>query len=80
MVCRQEPHDAYNARVDAAHRKMVWSHAGVGNWYKNKSGRVIANSPWRLVDYWSMTKTIDPDDFVFEVRNAPQRRRERVAS
>ena len=47
---------------------MVWSHGGVGNWYKNKAGRVIANSPWRLVDYWSFTKTLDPSEFVFEMR------------
>ncbi|QQS15130.1 MAG: NAD(P)/FAD-dependent oxidoreductase [Rhodospirillales bacterium] len=65
IECRREPHDAYNERVDAAHRRMVWSHGGVGNWYKNASGRVIANSPWRLVDYWSMTRELDPADFDF---------------
>ena len=64
MECRRGPHDAYNAEVDAAHRRMVWSHGGVGNWYKNASGRVIANSPWRLVDYWKMTHTMNPADFV----------------
>jgi 4-hydroxyacetophenone monooxygenase len=79
MNCRHEPHDAYNARVDAAHAKMVWSHGGVGNWYKNKAGRVIANSPWRLVDYWSLTKSIDPNDYIFQAR-ASQQKRERVAS
>ncbi len=66
MECRPEPYDAYNERVDAAHRKMVWSHGGVGNWYKNASGRVIANSPWRLVDYWKMTAEMDPTEFAFE--------------
>jgi 4-hydroxyacetophenone monooxygenase len=79
MDCRHEPHDAYNERVDAAHAKMVWSHGGVGNWYKNKAGHVIANSPWRLVDYWSFTKTIDPKDFIFETREV-QHKRGRVAS
>ncbi|MDB5374606.1 MAG: flavin-containing monooxygenase, partial [Belnapia sp.] len=39
LECRQQPHDAYNERVDAAHRRMVWSHGGVGNWYKNARGR-----------------------------------------
>lgn len=80
MTCRKAPHDAYNERVDAAHRRMVWSHRGVGNWYKNKSGRVIANSPWRLVDYWSFTRTLDPDDFDFEMPASPSPRRERMAS
>jgi len=63
LECRVEPHDAYNERVDAAHRNMVWAHGGVGNWYKNARGRVIANSPWRLVDYWAMTKEFKLGDF-----------------
>ena len=63
IECRQEPHDSYNDRVDDAHRNMVWAHGGVGNWYKNKQGRVIANSPWRLVDYWAMTAEFKPEDY-----------------
>ena len=65
MECRQAPHDAYNERVDEAHRNMVWSHNGVRNWYKNASGRVTTNSPWRLVDYWKMTSEMDPEDYMF---------------
>ncbi len=64
IECRTEPHDAYNERVDQAHRNMVWAHGGVGNWYKNRNGRVIANSPWRLVDYWAMTAEFKPEDYV----------------
>ena len=65
MECRQEVHDAYNERVDRAHDGMVWSHRGMGNWYRNSRGRVFANSPWRLVDYWRMTAEPDPADFIF---------------
>ncbi len=64
MECRAEAHDAYNARVDAAHARMVWSHPGMRNWYKNSRGRVITNSPWRLVDYWAMTAEPDLADYV----------------
>ena len=64
LEVRPEPHDAYNERVDAAHARMVWAHGGVGNWYKNARGRVIANSPWRLVDYWAMTREFDPAEFI----------------
>ena len=69
LECRAEPHDAYNERVDAAHRNMVWAHGGVGNWYKNARGRVIANSPWRLVDYWAMTKEFKLGDFELSTRS-----------
>jgi 4-hydroxyacetophenone monooxygenase len=42
---------------------MVWSHKGVGSWYKNKKGRVFATSPWRMVDYWEMTRVFARDDY-----------------
>lgn len=64
LECRQDVHDRYNERVDAAHRRMVWSHPGVNNWYRNRHGRVFANSPWRLVDYWRMTHTPDWSDYI----------------
>lgn len=65
MACRQGPHDAYNEKLDAKHREMVWSHPGVNNWYKNDAGRVFANSPWRLVDYWDFTRALDPAEYDF---------------
>jgi 4-hydroxyacetophenone monooxygenase len=61
---RADVHDAYNARVDAQHERMVFAHPGMDNWYKNRRGRVVTLSPWRLVDYWSMTREPDPADFV----------------
>ncbi len=64
LECRQDVHDAYNARVDEAHGRMIWSHPGMNTWYRNRKGRVFANSPWRLVDYWSMTRTPDLRDFI----------------
>jgi 4-hydroxyacetophenone monooxygenase len=66
MECRQDVHDAYNARVDAAHDAMVWTHEGVRNWYKNSQGRVTTNSPWRIVDYWTMTRAPEEDAFILE--------------
>lgn len=61
---RKDVHDEYNERVDAAHERMVWTHGGMSNWYKNRKGRVIANSPWRLVDYWKMTAQADLGEYV----------------
>ena len=56
IECRPESFDEYNEKVDAALSKMVWSHRAMTNWYKNKHGRVVLNSPWRLVDYRNMTR------------------------
>ncbi len=54
---RRAAHDAYNERVDAAHARMIWTHPDVKSWYKNERGRVVSVSPWRLVDYWRMTRS-----------------------
>jgi 4-hydroxyacetophenone monooxygenase len=69
LDCKPDVHDAYNARVDAAHERMIWSHPHVHNWYRNSRGRVTTNSPWRLVDYWAMTRAPNPDDYVFIPRS-----------
>jgi 4-hydroxyacetophenone monooxygenase len=63
MDCRPEVHDRFNELVDAKHAGMVWAHRGVGSWYKNRRGRVFATSPWRLVDYWNMTRRFEPGDY-----------------
>jgi 4-hydroxyacetophenone monooxygenase len=71
LDCKQDVHDEYNARVDAAHAGMVWTHRGVNSWYKNRAGRVFATSPWRLVDYWHFTHDFHADDYNW-VRMPPQ--------
>jgi 4-hydroxyacetophenone monooxygenase len=63
LDCRPEVHDRFNEQVDRKHAGMVWAHRGVGSWYKNRRGRVFATSPWRLIDYWNMTRHFDPADY-----------------
>lgn len=65
---RQDVHQAYNERVDDAHRQMVWSHPGMDSWYRNAAGRVVANLPWRIVDYWEMTRCARLEEYVVEPR------------
>ena len=61
---RQEVHDGYNVDVDAAHQELVWTHPGVDTWYRNRAGRIVSNSPWRLVEYWHRTAAADIDDYL----------------
>ena len=65
LEVRTEPYEAYQKKVDAAVRNMVWSHPGVTSWYKNKAGRVTMTSPWRLVDYRNLTVRFDAADYAF---------------
>ena len=64
-IC-EEVHDRYNEAVDAAHERMVWTHPGVAPWYRNRQGRVVSNSPWRLVDYWHMTRHAHLEEFIID--------------
>jgi 4-hydroxyacetophenone monooxygenase len=66
---RRAVFERYNARVDTAHQKMVWTHPGADNWYRNSRGRVVALTPWRNDDFWRMTRQADPEDYVFETSN-----------
>ncbi|MEE8600070.1 flavin-containing monooxygenase [Euzebya tangerina] len=59
----REAYERYNTRIDEILSNMVWAHDGMRNWYKNSKGRVIVNTPWRLVDYWHMTRTVDLEDY-----------------
>ncbi|MCZ6830230.1 MAG: NAD(P)-binding domain-containing protein [Gammaproteobacteria bacterium] len=69
MNCRQAIHDQYNAKVDAANAATAWGSPLVNNWYKNSAGRITANLPFRIIDYWKMTKQPNPDDFIFSGRS-----------
>lgn len=59
MEVLPEVHADYAARHDAAHAAMIWTHPGTRNWYRNPAGRVVCALPWRIVDYWTMTRHVD---------------------
>ncbi|MGD9990195.1 flavin-containing monooxygenase [Pseudonocardia sp.] len=59
---REQVCDDYVARVDAAHENMIWTHPGMSTWYRNANGRVVTNSPWKLLDYWTMTRRPSLDE------------------
>lgn len=63
---RPEVYRDYTERVDEAHGKMVWSQPGVTTYYRNSRGRVVYANPWRIVDYWHMTRSAELSDY--EVR------------
>jgi 4-hydroxyacetophenone monooxygenase len=63
---KADVHDDYNARVDAANNSMIWSHPGCSTYYRNSRGRVVYTNPWRIVDFWAMTRS--PDLAEYELR------------
>jgi len=76
LEVRAEVYEEYNRRVDAAHERMVWTHPRMETYYRNSHGRVVVTTPFRVVDYWHMTRAADPGDYVLE----PAVREEEVRS
>jgi 4-hydroxyacetophenone monooxygenase len=64
IECRSDVYDAYNVKIQAMHQKMIWSHPGMSTYFRNSRGRIVTNSPWRLLDFWNLTREVDPADFV----------------
>jgi 4-hydroxyacetophenone monooxygenase len=62
---RREKYDEWYDRCQAELRMTVWSSPHIEhNFYKNAEGDVHSLSPWRLVDFWTWTRTPDLEDFV----------------
>jgi cation diffusion facilitator CzcD-associated flavoprotein CzcO len=62
---RRDVMDRYNAEIQEALRRTVWS-ASCGSWYKTPSGRITNNWKGFTVEYWWRTRRPRPSDF--EVR------------
>lgn len=55
--------DAFNEKIDHKLQSLIWSRPDCNSYYKNKSGRIIMSSPYRLVEYWLMTRSPSLEDF-----------------
>jgi 4-hydroxyacetophenone monooxygenase len=71
IECRRDVYERYNAEVDEAHSRMIWTHPGMDTYYRNSRGRVVVNSPFSVVDFWHRTRTADLADWLTE----PQRQK-----
>ncbi|MCP5165360.1 MAG: NAD(P)/FAD-dependent oxidoreductase [Pseudomonadales bacterium] len=59
--------DRFNAEVDEALQGLIWLHPRAPHsYYKNRKGRNFMSCPYRLVDYWWMTRKPTPEDFEFD--------------
>lgn len=69
VEARQDAYHSYNMKVDAEHAAMVWTHPGMETYYRNSRGRVVVNSPFRVVDFWAMTSSADLADYLTDPDN-----------
>ncbi len=58
--------DLFNAEVNEALNGLIWLHPSAPqSYYKNARGRNVMSCPYRLVDYWWMTRAPKAEDFEF---------------
>jgi 4-hydroxyacetophenone monooxygenase len=60
---KQSVFDRYIERVDAEHTELVWSHPGMQPYYRDAFGKIRTVLPWRMVDYFHLTRRPDLTDF-----------------
>lgn len=63
MEVTQAAFDRYTKQIDERIARTVWSTPGISSWFKNSQGRVTTNSPWRIAEYWHMTRQVEPNDY-----------------
>jgi 4-hydroxyacetophenone monooxygenase len=68
IECTAEVCKRYNDRLVSAHEQMVWTHPGMSTYYRNSTGRVVVNFPYRNIDYWNLIRSLDPEDYLTERR------------
>lgn len=61
---KQEAFDAWNAKVQARMKDMIWTHPKANSYYNNSKGRVYLSWPWRLVDFFNETRAPADDCYV----------------
>ncbi|MET3934540.1 NAD(P)/FAD-dependent oxidoreductase [Arthrobacter sp. OAP107] len=60
---KQEVLDGFIEKLDAASATKAWGHPSVQTWYKNRFGRVSQIWPYKVVDFWNITRTVNLDDY-----------------
>jgi 4-hydroxyacetophenone monooxygenase len=64
---RRDVHDAYAEWHQREISQLVWAHPSIRHsHYKNPAGKVYTLSPWPIDQYWEMTRTLDPGDYLLD--------------
>jgi 4-hydroxyacetophenone monooxygenase len=66
---KRDVFDQYNERIQEAHDRMIWTHKGMSNWYRNAKGRVVVTTPFRNDASWHAARRTDLNDFTLARAN-----------
>ncbi len=58
-----EAFEAWNRQIEERMQDMIWSHPKANSYYNNSKGRNFMSWPYRLVDYWNVSREPAPEAF-----------------
>lgn len=61
---KRDVFEAYNAELDDALSRCIWSHEGMTTYYRNEKGRVVVSGPWTYLDWWHRMRELDTDEYI----------------
>ncbi len=65
IECRQEVFDRYYSEFRELHAKMIWEHKSLRtSHYQNVDGKVTLLWPWKIIDMWRWTKSVEREDYL----------------
>jgi 4-hydroxyacetophenone monooxygenase len=65
MEPKAERYEAWHRRHQEEMATLVWSQPSIEHsYFKNERGEIHTVSPFRVIDYWTWTRQVDPDDYV----------------
>ena len=68
LTVRRSVEQAYNAELQARLGGTAWTTCD--SWYRNDSGRIVANWPGFMGEYVKLTEAFEPDEYEFEFAEA----------
>jgi 4-hydroxyacetophenone monooxygenase len=61
---KRDVFEDYNAELDDALSRSIWSHEGMTTYYRNEKGRVVVSGPWTYLDWWHRMRELDTDEYI----------------
>lgn len=61
---RRDVFEQYNAELDDALSRCIWSHEGMTTYYRNEAGRVVVSGPWTYLDWWRRMRQLNTDEYI----------------
>jgi 4-hydroxyacetophenone monooxygenase len=64
LECRPGTLEDYQRRFRELHARLIWEHPGVRSYYRNARGKVTLLWPWKIIDMWRWTQSVNADDYL----------------